>query len=143
MTPFGFLPYWPPHDRHLSVHRRNPPDVVFKRESVAKRAHVPHCDPFPPFHWHEDPNQEINALLQNLLLSALSAVCFLFYLVIAFSHFDTCPNAEFFVFEKSRPVTQFSSCTCLPHQGAIESQVPDFSQELERFLLLRLSGSQD
>ena len=39
----------------LSVPRRRPPDVVFKRVPVAMRAHVRQGDSSLSFNWHDDP----------------------------------------------------------------------------------------
>ena len=84
----------PPIALLLAVPRRNPPNVVFKRESVTTWAYVRQSDSNLTFDWHDDPPQEVRALLQNLLRNALSAVVFLFHIIVAFSHFHTCPNAE-------------------------------------------------
>ena len=45
------------------VPRRDPPDVIFTRMSVAMRAHVRQCGTSLPIDWHNDPPQDAHALL--------------------------------------------------------------------------------
>ena len=84
----------PPVALLLSVCRKKPPDVVFKRESVAMRAYIRQDDPSLFCGWHDDPPQQVRACPQIFLYNALPAVIFLLYLVVAFFHFRTCPYAE-------------------------------------------------
>ena len=78
----------------VSVCRKKPPDVVFKRESMAMRAYTRQGDPSLFSDWHDDPPQQVRAFPQNILYNALSGLIFLLYLVVAFFHFRTCPHAE-------------------------------------------------
>ena len=66
-------------------------------------AYIVRCYSSLPFDWHDDPPQEVRAF------SARSAArwSFGFRLLVptvAFPHFHTCPNAEFFVYEEIRPL---------------------------------------
>ena len=49
---------------------RDPPNVVFQRETVAVRAKVGHCDSTLSSNWCEDAPQAISALGHDLLHNA-------------------------------------------------------------------------
>ena len=81
----------PPVALLLSVLGRDPPSVVFKRESVTVRAHMRQGDFSLTFDWHDDPFQEVRASPQNILYNALSVLIFLLHLNVAFT---VTPHAE-------------------------------------------------
>ena len=62
------------------------------------------CDTTLPFDWHDDPQEEVHALLQNLLRNALSALVFLVHFIVAFSHLLSCPCFESVIFRELFPI---------------------------------------
>ena len=89
----------PPAALPLSVPRRDPPNVVFKRETVAMRVYTRQGDTSLTFDWHDDPLQEVRALARNIRRNTQSALVFLLHLTVAFPHLHTCPHAELTIFQ--------------------------------------------
>ena len=56
--------------------------MVFKRVTLTVETHVGPCDPTLSFDWHNDPLQEVRALLQDLLHNALPLVVLLLHLTV-------------------------------------------------------------
>ena len=58
----------------VAVLRRDPPDCLHTGSDDSEGTQTRQCDPSLPLHWHDDPPQEVCALLQNLLHNALPVV---------------------------------------------------------------------
>ena len=100
--------FWPPHATHdmlyvcffmflptITVFPRDPPDVMFKWETMATKAHVRQCHSSLPLDGRDDPPQEACALLQDRLHDAPALVNFLPRLEAAVLRLRQHPKIEF------------------------------------------------
>ena len=130
----SFHLFWPPHAAHHQLHcffsllaavamlRWNPPNVIFTRCAVAMTAHARQCDPFLQVNWHDDPPQEVGALLHNLLHDALAWIVILLRLVVASRQLRFCPGAELV------PLQQLTTTSARPALIAFLTILPGTSR---------------
>ena len=81
---------------------------------MTMRAHVRSCDPS----LHDDPPQEVRALLQNPLRNALPLLVPIHHLAVALSQLCACPRDESVTFQQLRPVAHFSRPERCKHLAA-------------------------
>ena len=73
--------------------------------------------------WHNDPPQEVRALLQNQLHDALPFLVILIHLAVTLSQLRTCPRFEPVTVHQVRPVARFSRPNRLTHQSATQTHI--------------------
>ena len=130
---FGFLhSYLPPHAAHHQLHCFF---FFFFLMSPCLDDDSVGCGPSLSFDWHNDPPQEVRALVQDLVAPCSSAhrpVAPLLCSTLAASRSSTRRACQHSTIPSSRPLV--SCLKRLTHQGAIQPQVFTYSQELKLLL---------
>ena len=113
----------------VTMLRRDPPEVLFKRVSVTRRAQVRQRDPSLSFNWHDEPPQDIRAPLQNLLHKALALVIVLLRLVTTLLQLSHHPGIDLITLQPvARPARS-------PHHYAWQLHVPSLPQQSQLFFV--------
>ena len=89
---------------------------------MAVWAHVRQCERSLSFHWHDDPPQQVRALLHNLLYNAPALVVILLHFVVALQRHRRRPRIELVALQQLRPVVRFPCCHRSSDQCACQVQ---------------------
>ena len=112
------------HPVVLAAARCTPPISIYP--SIGNKwqcgAHVRQCERSLSFHWHDDPPQQVRALLHNLLYNAPALVVILLHFVVALQRHRRRPRIGLVALQQLRPVVRFPCCHRSSDQCACQVQ---------------------
>ena len=85
---------------------------------MAVRARVRQCDLSLPLDWHDDPPQDLRALLHDLFHNTLALIIILLRLIVALLQFRKHPKVEHISLHQLRPVVRSTRLDRFPHHDA-------------------------